>query len=64
MRIELSLDLASRLYTAARRLGRKPEECALSAILCFVQDCEDAATLGAQLGSNGEVRLREPDWTD
>ncbi|CUW38173.1 conserved protein of unknown function [Magnetospirillum sp. XM-1] len=62
MRIELDPDLASRLYTAARQLGRDPAQCALSAILAFVTDCEDAARMRTQLGGGDWVRTEnQPD---
>ncbi|ARJ66646.1 hypothetical protein WV31_13680 [Magnetospirillum sp. ME-1] len=57
MRIDLDPDLAQRLYTAARQLGRDPVECARSAILAFVTDCEDAARMRAQLGGGDWVRV-------
>ena len=63
MKIELDLDLASRLATAARQLGRDPAECARSAILAFVADCEEAAQLRARLGG-GDHWVRDEDWSD
>lgn len=50
MKIELDLDLASRLYKVARQLGRDPAECARSAIQSFVADCEEAARLKSHFG--------------
>jgi hypothetical protein len=50
MKIDLPPDLAERLFRAARRLGRKPEDCALSAVTAFVTDCEDSFALAAQFG--------------
>ncbi|KIL98141.1 hypothetical protein CCC_01202 [Paramagnetospirillum magnetotacticum MS-1] len=64
MRIDLDLDLASRLYQVARQLGRDPAECARSAILAFVKDCEDAATLRARLGGGGDTWGRDDGWGD
>jgi len=62
VRIDVPLDLAQRLYAAARLLGRKPEECALDAIRTFVIDCEEAATLGRQLGGGGDYVVRIQDY--
>lgn len=62
MRIDLDPDLAARLYTAARQLGRDPAECARAAILAFVADCEEAARMRAQLGGGDWVRTEnQPD---
>ncbi|WP_096704562.1 hypothetical protein [Magnetospirillum sp. 15-1] len=62
MRIDLAPDLASRLYTVARQLGRDPAECARSAVLAFVQDCEEAAQMRAQLAGGQWVRAEnQPD---
>ncbi|CCG42571.1 hypothetical protein [Magnetospirillum molischianum] len=62
MRIDIPLDLAQRLYIAARALGRKPEECALSAIQTFVTDCEEASALRTQLGGSGDYVVRIQDY--
>jgi hypothetical protein len=62
VRIDIPLDLAQRLYNAARTLGRKPEECALDAIRTFVIDCEDAATLRSQLGGSADYVVRIQDY--
>jgi hypothetical protein len=59
--IDIDTDLAQRLYAAARSLGRKPDECAKAAILAFVADCEEAATLRAQLGG-GDHWVREQEY--
>jgi hypothetical protein len=56
MRIDLDPDLASRLYTAARQLKRDPVECARSAILAFITDCEESAAMRAQLTGGGHLR--------
>jgi predicted transcriptional regulator len=56
MRIDLDPDLASRLYTVARQLKREPQECARSAILAFVRDCEENARMRAQLAGGTHVR--------
>lgn len=64
MRIELDPDLAQRLYVAARRLGRTAEDCARSAVLTFVEDCEQTQRLRAQLGGGDESWVRDPDWMD
>lgn len=62
MRIDLDPDLASRLYVAARQLGRDPAECARTAILAFVTDCEESARMRAQLGGGDWVRTEnQPD---
>lgn len=62
MRIDLGVDLASRLFTVARQLGRDPAECARSAILAFVKDCEEAAEMRAQLAGGQWLRAEnQPD---
>ncbi len=62
MRIDLDMDLASRLFTVARQLGRDPAECARSAILAFVADCEEAAEMRAQLAGGQWLRAEnQPD---
>ena len=63
MKIELDLELASRLYATARRLGRDPAECARAAILAFVTDCEDAALMRARLG-DGVARIPDDGFMD
>ncbi len=61
MRIDLDLELARRLYAAARALGRQPEACARAAILAFVEDCEETARLRARLGG-GDHWVREEEY--
>ncbi len=62
MRIDLAPDLASRLHAVARQLGRDPAECARSAVLAFVTDCEEAARMRAQLAGGQWVRMEnQPD---
>jgi predicted transcriptional regulator len=56
MRIDLDPDLAYRLYTVARQLKRDPAECARTAILAFVTDCEESAQMRAQLAGGTHVR--------
>lgn len=48
--ITLDRDLERRLIVAARRLGRRPEDCVVSSVRAFVEDCEEAAARAAQLG--------------
>jgi hypothetical protein len=62
MRIDLDPDLASRLYIAARQLKRDPAECARSAILAFITDCEESARMRAQLAGSDWIRVEmEPE---
>lgn len=62
MRIDLDPELAFRLHAVARQLKRDPAECARSAILAFVGDCEDAARMRAQLAGGDWVRVEnQPD---
>jgi predicted transcriptional regulator len=63
MRIDIDADLANRLVMAARRLKRDPAECARSAIVAFVQDCEESAQLAARL-NGGDHWVRDEDWSD
>jgi predicted transcriptional regulator len=63
MKIDLDLDLASRLATVARQLKRDPAECARSAIAAFVTDCEEAQALRARFGG-GEYWVRDEDFMD
>ena len=63
MKIDLDLDLASRLYAAARRLKRDPAECALSAIRAFVADCEESFAQAAQFG-DGVARIPDDGFMD
>ncbi|RAU21948.1 hypothetical protein CU669_11375 [Paramagnetospirillum kuznetsovii] len=63
MDLDLDLDLAARLTTVARQLKRDPAECAISAILAFVTDCEEAQSLRARLGG-GDHWVRDEDWSD
>ncbi|CAA7619169.1 conserved hypothetical protein [Magnetospirillum sp. LM-5] len=55
-------DLADRLDAVARRLRRKPEECALAAIRTFIEDCEDNARLATSLNPDGIARPPEDFW--
>ncbi len=52
-------DLENRLRSVASRLGRSPEDCALSAIKSFVTDCEEALASGQRLGGDGMMRPPE-----
>jgi len=61
MRLELDPELAFRLATVARGLGRSVEECAHAALLAYVEDCEQAATLRARL-AGGDHWVREEDY--
>jgi predicted transcriptional regulator len=63
MKIDLAPDLAARLMLAARRLKRDPAECAVSAILAFVADCEEASAHAAQFG-DGVVRMPDDGFMD
>lgn len=58
--LELDRDLEQRLHLIARRLGRSPADCALSALRSFITDCEEAAERAHQL-SGGETMMRPPD---
>ena len=63
MKIDIDPELASRLYIAARQLGRDPAECARAAILAFVTDCEEAARNRARLG-DGIARIPDDGFMD
>lgn len=58
--LEMDRDLEQRLFLAARRLGRSPADCALSAIRDFVLDCEQAAEHARRL-AGGDAVMRLPD---
>lgn len=58
--LALDRDLDTRLRAAAARLGRTPEDCAISALRAFVADCEEAAAHARRL-SGGETMMRPPD---
>ncbi|CAA7613201.1 hypothetical protein [Magnetospirillum sp. UT-4] len=60
--LTLPRDLDDRLAAAARRLGRSPEDCALSAIRAFVADCEEATRTAQRLGGDPVVRPPEDFW--
>jgi len=64
MRIDLDPELARRLMVAARGLGRDPATCAVSAIVSFVEDCEEAARNRARFGASEGWEPPEIDWTD
>lgn len=57
--VTLPRDLSERLVLAARRLGRAPEDCALSAIRAWVEDCEHAAAQARALSGTDVVRPPE-----
>ncbi|HTH17913.1 MAG TPA: hypothetical protein VL974_14740 [Magnetospirillum sp.] len=56
--IPTDLDLDTRLYQVARRLGKKPEECALAALKAWIEDHEEAHANAQRLGGgDGAARL-------
>lgn len=57
--IPTSFDLENRLTMLARRLGKRPEECALAALTAWVEDNEEALATARRLGGDGAVRPPE-----
>lgn len=59
--ITLPPALATRLFQAARKLGKTPDQAALAAITQWVEDAETAARHQRALGGDGETLFRPPD---
>jgi len=57
--IPTSLDLETRLFQLARRLGKRPEDCALAALKAWIEDNEDALANAQALGGDGTMRPPE-----
>lgn len=52
-------DLDDRLTVLARRLGKRPEDCALAALTAWVEANEEAVATARRLGGDGAVRPPE-----
>ncbi len=57
--IPASLDLETRLFALARRLGKRPEECALAALTAWIEDHEESLANAQRLGGDGTMRPPE-----
>lgn len=58
--IPTTLDLDSRLYAIARRLGKSPADCALAALTAWIEAYEEAHANAQALGGGDGVH-RPPD---
>lgn len=53
--------LEERLTVLARRLGKRPEDCALAALKAWVEDNEDALLTAQRFGGGDGGVMRPPD---
>jgi len=58
------LDLENRLAAVARRLGLRPEDCALAALKSWVADHEEALASARQLGGGDGVHRPPEEFYD
>lgn len=54
--IQTDRQLDDRLTVLARRLGKRPEECALAALKSWVEAHEEAMATARRLGGDGAMR--------
>jgi predicted transcriptional regulator len=54
--IQTDRKLDDRLTVLARRLGKRPEDCALAALLAWVEAHEEAMATAQRFGGDGAVR--------